>query len=140
MLNKLFAKKTRAKNSRRYKRFRVSYLVKYQVKGKEQPRITNVVDLSAGGLRFWSPENLPESSVLNLSIYIPPLARSVDAWAQVLRVRRAKAGGMAYYVAVSFMDLKAEDREAINQFAETVSKDAGAPFIIDHADVVVRNQ
>jgi c-di-GMP-binding flagellar brake protein YcgR len=140
MLKTLFGKKGRTKNTRQYKRFRAAYLVKYQVKGKEEPRITNIVDMSAGGIRFWSPEQLPESSILNLSIYIPPLERSIQAWAQVLRVRRAKEGGLLYYVAVSFVDLKPEDKEAVNQFAETLAKDEGGQFVIDHADVVVRRR
>jgi len=138
MLKSLF--RSKIKNRRRHKRFRACYLVKYQVKGKDEPRITNVVDLSAGGVRFWTRETLPESSILNLSIYVPPLERTINAWAQVVRIRRAKEGGLVYYVAVSFIDLRPEDKEAINQFAETLSKDTGAQFMIDHADVVVKNR
>ena len=126
------------KERRRFKRVSASYLVKYQVKGNDQPRITNIVDMSAGGLRFWSREHLPESSVLKISVSLPLLGRSVEAWAQVLRVRKAREGGFMYYVAVSFVDLTEKDREALNQFAEGISKDAGVPFAIDHAEVVVR--
>lgn len=140
MFKNLFPKKRKARDSRRFKRIRAAYLVKYQVQGRQEPRITNVRDISAGGLRFWSEEPLPESSVLGISIYLPPLERFVDATAQVLRARRAKEGGLVYYVAVRFLDLKAQDREAINQFAEALSKDEGTRFLIDHARIVVRRR
>lgn len=139
MFKRLFSKK-KAQDSRRFKRIRAAYLVKYQVHGKKEPRITNVRDISAGGLRFWSEEAVPESSVLNVSVFLPPLERFVEATAQVLRVRRAKEGGLVYYVAVRFLELKAEDREALNQFAEALSKDEGARFLIDHARIVVRRR
>ena len=138
ILRKLFRKKIKIHDGRRYKRIRAAYLVKYQIEGKgEQPRITNARDIGAGGLRFWTEEKLPEASVLKVSIFLPPLGRSVEAVAQVLRVRRAKKG-IVYYVAVSFLDLKKEDRQAINTFAETLSKDKDARVMIDRAEVIVR--
>lgn len=133
----LFRKKARRPNSRRFKRVRIAYLVKYQVKGRSQPRITNARDVSAGGLCFWADEELPPSSVLNLSIYLPPLGRAVDALAKVLRVQRTR-DLFTYYVAVCFLDLVKEDREAINQFAEDLARDRKVSFMVDHADVVVR--
>lgn len=139
MFKNLFPKRLKAWNSRRFKRIRASYLVKYQVRGTQEPRITNVRDISAGGLRFWTEDRIPDSSVLNVSVYLPPLDRFVEAVAQVLRVRRAKEG-MVYYVAVRFLDLRSEDREGINRFAEALSRDEGARFLIDHARVVVRSQ
>ena len=137
-IQNLFRKKIRIKNSRRFKRVRVAYLVKYQVNGKKESRITNARDISAGGLRFWT-EEAPESSLLDVSIFLPPLNRSVQATAQVLRVRRAREG-FVYYVAVSFLDLNQEDRKEIEAFAEAISKDQDARFLIDHADIVVRGQ
>ena len=136
MLN-LLLKKLKIRNTRRHKRFRADFLVKYQIDGKGEARITNARDISAGGLRFWADEKVPESSLLKVSLYLPPLDRAVDAVAQVLRTRKVKKG-LFYYVAVQFLDLKQEDREAINEFAESLSQDQEASFLIDHADVVVR--
>ena len=130
-------KRVRMRNARRYKRFRSDFLVKYVIDRKGEAHVTNARDIGAGGLRFWTDREIPESSILSVSIYIPPLGRTVDAVAQVCRVRKAK-GGMMLSVAVSFLDLKKEDREAINEFAESLSRDKGAEFLIDHADVVVR--
>lgn len=133
----LLFKKLRMNNARRYKRFRADFLVKYQISGKGEARITNARDIGAGGLRFWADEKIPESAVMNVSVYLPPLERTVEAVAQVLRTRKVPKGFL-YYVAVRFLDLNQEDREAINKFADNLSQDEGASFLIDHADIVVR--
>ena len=137
MFKKFFRKKIRLLNERRHKRFRADFLVKYEVGKGGVGQITNARDISAGGLRFWTQEKLPESSTLTVSIYLPPLRRVVSAVARVLRARRVKKTFL-YSVAVSFLDLKQEDREAINDFAESLSHEKRAQFLIDHAEIVVR--
>lgn len=139
MLRKFFQRRVKTKNSRRFKRIRAAYLVKYQVNGKGEPRITNARDISAGGLRFWTEEKILPSSVLKISVYFPPLERAVEGTAQVLRMRRSKEG-YVYYVAVSFLDLNQKDGEDISQFAEEISKEKDARLLIDHADIVVRKK
>ena len=136
MLN-LFYKKPSLPNGRRYKRLRADFLVKYQRDGEGEARITNLRDLSAGGIRFCADENIPESSLLYLHIYLPPLERTVEAVAQVVRTRSGR-GGLFYYVAARFLDLKQEDRESIHQFTEFLSTDEEISFLIDHAEVVAR--
>lgn len=137
IFRRYFIKRTRLRNARRFKRFRADFLVKYHVDRKGEAHVTNARDIGAGGLRFWADREIPESSVLSVSIYIPPLDKKVDALAQVRRVRKAR-NGLMFSVAVSFLELKKEDRDAINEFAESLSKEKGAEFLIDHADVVVR--
>ena len=141
MIRKLFRRflrrKIRTRNARRFKRFRADFLVKYHVDRKGEAHVTNARDISAGGVRFWSDQPIPESSVVNVSIFVPPLGRAVDALAQVRRVTRVRKG-LTFSVAVSFIDLKQEDREALSQFAENLSKEKGAELLIDHADIVVR--
>lgn len=132
-----FFKKFKAQNSRRHKRFHADFLVKYQIGDKGEARITNARDISAGGLRFLTDEPVPESTLINVSVYLPPLERTVEALAQVLRTRKVKKG-FFYYVAVQFLDLNQLDREAINEFAESLSHDEEASFLIDHANIVVR--
>lgn len=138
-LRRFFRKKFKARNSRRFKRFRADFLVKYHVDKKGEAHVTNARDISAGGARFWSDRAIPESSVVNISIYVPPLGRAIEALAQVRRVTRIRKG-LTFSVAVSFLDIKQQDREALNNFAETLSKEKGAELLIDHADVVVRRQ
>lgn len=136
-IKQFFRKKTKLANTRRFKRFRADFLVKYQVDPKGGAKITNARDVGAGGIKFWSEEKIPESSLLNVSIYMPPLKRVVEGVVCVLRVRKVKKTFL-YSIAVSFLDLKQEDREEINRFAEGLSKEKGAQFLLDHADVVVR--
>lgn len=137
MFKNWFRKKEKARNTRRFKRFRSDFLVKYEVEKGGTARITNARDIGAGGLRFWSEEKIPETSLLHVSIYLPPLNRIVEGLVRVLRVRKVKKT-FSYSIAVSFLDLKQEDREAMNEFAEHLSREKGAQFLIDHADVVVR--
>ncbi len=141
MIRKLFRrflrKKIKARNARRFKRFRADFLVKYHVDKKGEAHVTNARDISAGGVRFWTDREIPESSVVSVSIFVPPLGRVVEALAQVRRVTRIKRG-LTFSVAVSFLDLKQEDREALSQFAEHLSKEQGAELLVDHADIVVR--
>ena len=135
----LLFRKLKGANARRYKRFRADFLVKYQVGGRGEVRITNAQDIGAGGIRFWSEEPVPESCLVNINVYLPPLERSVEATAQVLRTRKVRKG-LLYYVAVKFLELSGQDREAINEFAENLSQNKGASFLIDHADIVVRKR
>ena len=135
----LLFRKLNVRNARRYKRFRADFLVRYQINGRGGVRITNARDIGAGGIRFWTDERVPESSLVNISVYLPPLERSVEATAQVLRTRKVKKG-LLYYVAVKFLELSGQDREAINEFAESLSQDEGASLLIDHADIVVRKR
>jgi len=138
MFNLLF-RKSKARNTRRYKRFRADFLVKYQINGGGEGRITNARDIGVGGDRFWAGERVPESFLVNISVYLPPLERSVEATAQVLRTRKVKKS-LLYSVAVKFLELSRQDREAISEFVESLSQDEGASFLIDHADIVVRKR
>ena len=138
-MKNLFGGKITTTDQRRFKRMRLSYLVKYQVNGKGEPQITNARDISAGGIKFWTKERIPDSSLLKVSIFLPPLDRAVEALAQVLRIRRNK-DKFIYYVAVSFLDIREEDRQEIAAFAEALSKDQTGRFLIDHANIIVRRR
>lgn len=138
LFSRLF-RRVKVKNTRRFKRLRSDFLVKYYVNRKGEAYITNARDISAGGIRFWSASEIPKSASLDVSIYLPFLDRTVDALAQVRRVSRVRQGFL-FNVAVSFLDLKQEDREAINHFAEDLSQDQKARFLIDHADIVIRKR
>jgi c-di-GMP-binding flagellar brake protein YcgR len=130
--------KYKTKNSRQYKRLNAVYLVKYQVRGAgDQPRLTNVKNISAGGLKFVAKEFLPQEAIIKLNILVPGLERTLEAAAQVLRVRRSREG-FIYSVAVKFIEISSDDQWALNQFIEDLAKDKEARLLIDHANVVVR--
>jgi len=126
-------------NARSHKRLRAAFLVKYET-GRlgESPRITNIRDLSAGGLRFFTRELLEESSRIKLQVLVPSLERSLTAQAKILRVRRANRN-FVYSVAVQFADLKPGDREDLAKFIETLDQNPETRICIDQANVVLRN-
>ena len=118
------APKYKVFNSRRHPRLQVSYLLNYTIlKTGDGPFVSNIKDLSAGGVRFWTDQPLEEGTLLQLTILIPPLGRMLETLARVQRVRFAPQNGI-YYIGAGFVELRSEDREAINQFIEDLLENA----------------
>ena len=135
----MFEKKYKAENSRRFKRFRANYLVKYQLAGAlEEPFVSNLKDLSAGGCRFWSEVAFPEGKLLKISIWIPPIEKTLEALARLVRVRRAPDSDV-YYLSVSFAEGSPEIQTSLNDFIEKLAEDRGARRLIDDAPIVSRS-
>jgi c-di-GMP-binding flagellar brake protein YcgR len=131
-------KKYSAANSRRFKRLKADYLVKYKIPGfPGDPYVSNIKDISAGGLRFWSDKGLPEKSLVQISVLLPPMDREIKALGRLVRVRPARRGFFDY-VAVSFIELSQDDQNAINDFIEHISVTEAAHDLIDQFDVVKR--
>jgi c-di-GMP-binding flagellar brake protein YcgR len=125
-------------NARRYKRLKADYLVKYKVYDYPgAPSVSNIKDISAGGLRFWSRENLPLGALLQMSVLLPPVDREIKTIAKVVRVRPAQHG-FFNYAAVSFIELSGRDQEAIDDFVEYIAKTEAARDLIDHFEVILR--
>ena len=131
-------KKNRFVNLRRYKRLSVDFLIKYETNSHTEPRITNVKNLSAGGVKFLTRELIPEASILKVNLLVPPLEKIFHANAIVLRLRRLKKR-LIYSVAVSFTNISAQDKEVINQFVENLSEAGDAKLKIDQASFVVQS-
>lgn len=130
--------KKRASNSRQHKRINADFLLKYeQDEGKVEPRITNIKNVSAGGVKFLTREMLPENSSIYVNVLIPPLEKSFPARARILRVRRLRKR-FIYSVAVRFTDINQNDQQSLNDFVETLAQDTETRFVVDHANVVVR--
>lgn len=120
-------------NSRQFKRVQAHSLVKFQgvdQYGKEEPWISNVKDISAGGLRFWSEHFFPEATLLRLSVWIPALERPLDALARIVRVRPARNGEM-YYLSVRFIEVSQDLQKALNDFIERLASDKKTRRYVD---------
>lgn len=130
-------KKLKMWNSRRFKRVRSACLVKYEIQGQGGPHVTNARDLGAGGLSFWTDQAVPESSILNLSIFISPDEPPIQTTASVVRVSRARERSI-YCVAVCFLELGRCEREALDRFAEALSEDPELEALVDHREMVLR--
>lgn len=124
-------------NRRKFQRLDADFLLKYEVGGKGSPQITNIKNLSAGGLKFLSKEALPELANVKVELLIPPLEKAFQAMAKILRVRRLRKR-LIYSIAVHFENLSAKEQEVLDQFVETVSTDDAVDFSIKKAQIVVQ--
>jgi len=133
-----FKKKYKSANTRQFKRLRVDYLVKCEVVGSiEEPILSNLKDISSGGLRFWTGKPLEEGNLVRITCFLPPLDRQIESLARVVRVRRAIHAPI-YYVGISFIELTKEDQADINRFIEDVADNRRTRSYVDHKDVVER--
>ena len=130
-------KSEKASNDREHKRLKASFLVKYQTDDGKS-KVTNIRDISAGGLSLLVSE-MPSSEQMKVNILFPPLGKSFEAIARIIRIRRIKRN-FVYSVALEFDDLSEEERKQMNLFIEDVSKSDKASFFIDHANVVLRQK
>lgn len=134
----MFSKKYKAQNSRRFKRMRADYLMKYQISGTAgEPQLSNIKDLSAGGVKFWTDQFIPEGTLTKVSFLVPPLDLNVEALGRTVRVRQAKESGI-FYVAVRFIEVPDEAKRAINDFVEYLAEQPGARNLVEHTPLVKR--
>ena len=135
----MFKKKVyKMENSRRYKRLKADYLIKYQMAGTTQePFIANIKDISATGIRFWSDHYLQEGTLLKFSVWVPAIDRTLEGLARISRVRQAQ-GGLVYYMAARFLEIAAEDQTALNDFIEKLAADPETKEFIENEPIVKR--
>ena len=125
-------------DKRKNKRLKAAFLVKYETgRVGESPRITNIRDISAGGMRFMTKDIMPESSVIKVKVMAPPDGRVFEANARILRVRRANKH-FIYSVAVHFENISASDREALDRFIEDAASHTDTRICIDQAEITLK--
>lgn len=128
-------KKYRIFNARKFKRLKVNYLIKYQdVNSLGAPLVSNIKDLSAGGVRFYSNQETAQGTYLRLSILIPPMEMTFQALGRVMRVHRAPKLPI-YYISVAFLELKSEEQDVLNRFIEDMFTRTS---FNKHPDIVTR--
>lgn len=129
----------KAQNSRRFKRLRADYLIKFQVPGTPgEPFLSNMKDLSAGGVKFWTGNYIAEGTLIKVSFLVPPLDMKVDTLARVVRVRSAGDLEPLYYAAARFIEISEDAKNAIDQFVEHLSTIPQARKMISSSPVVKR--
>ena len=128
-----------SQNTRRFKRLRGNFLVKYQIAmlGGESV-VANVRDVSGGGIKFWTKEFVPEGALLRLSLLIPAMDHPLEMLGRVLRVSRPRHAGMVY-LAVEFLEMSRADQAALDDLIESLSKTREARFFMDDRPVVKRS-
>ncbi len=125
--------KYQLENTRRFKRVQAHSLVKFQTAeqwGSTEPFLSNIKNLSAGGLRFWSEQFFAEGTLLRLSAWIPSLEKPLDALARVVRTRAGKSPGSCY-LSVRFIEADQEIRDTLNKFIEGLAENPKTRRFID---------
>ena len=124
-------------NHRQHDRLKGLFLVKYHSEeAGQEPKITNVRDISAGGLRFVTKELLNSGTAIKVSLLIPALNKSFDAKATILRVQKQKKG-LYYSTALRFDDLSSTEEEVINSYIKQLALDQMS-MSINEATVTVK--
>lgn len=81
------------------------------------PKKLTIVDLSGGGLRFKSQENYATEQLIKIDLVLTPECVAIAAYAKVVDCQlveaQAKDEEPAYEVAVSFIKLSENERDAI---------------------------
>ena len=89
-------------------------------------------DLSAGGVFFYSSQNLGIDSLLNLKIDVSTDSSPIECVGIVLRVKKQQYTSI-FGIAAAFMEIGAQDKEMINKTAAEISRNERrtpiAPFL-----------
>lgn len=100
-------------NTRRYLRFPANWPVKCEVRPEQTAhRVTETVDVSAGGLALLVPDSIAVGSRIRVEVYVPPLERSLTAEAQVVRCTPLDQNG--FEIGVRFVQIEPKDQQALN--------------------------
>ncbi|MBI4388051.1 MAG: PilZ domain-containing protein [Candidatus Omnitrophica bacterium] len=118
---RLFKRFWLSSNRRRFKRVRVPFLLRYTVLGSRETGITNLHDLSAGGVLFTASEAIPKDSHVTLEIAIPAQEAPIVAPAKVIRVTKVLRRDL-YRIATEFEKLKTSDRKEIRRLVERLAR------------------
>lgn len=129
-------------NSRKFPRLKVSYLMKYfeiDETGREIIRTANTKDLSAGGLKFLTPEPPHRGSVLRIQVLIPAAGVTVGAFAKVVCVIPASESQPLATVGVNFIEMSEKDQAAIQDLIGRLLKTPEKDFLFDERSKATRH-
>ncbi|HLD69672.1 MAG TPA: PilZ domain-containing protein [Candidatus Omnitrophota bacterium] len=128
-----------SKNTRKHRRIKSCLLIKYQSGTKSgQEQLTNVHDISAGGLRFQTSLPLENGASIRLAVLIPSFEKPIEAEAKVVWVGRGKRKNMPYSVAVEFTKIPEDAKEGLESFIQNLVKEKKSPLFIDLPQFSIR--
>ncbi len=111
------------KERRKYTRLKAHHLVKYTLAGKEGQgeTLSFVRNIGGGGILFYSQEEIPAGSTIDLEINFPGRSQPIKVFSKVVRARTfRKVEG--YEIAVRFIEISPDDQEFINRKIQDASK------------------
>lgn len=90
-------------------------------KGKETQLENGLVNISEGGLLFYSKEALAQGLSLEVHLDFPTFHSSIEVGGRVMWAQRATQKANAYFIGIEFIGIEDADQELI---AEIRKKDA----------------
>lgn len=112
-----------SEDTRKYKRKKSAFLLKYHEPGANAPRVTNLQNISAGGLAFLTNDQIQIGSEVQLSVLIPSFEKPVEVEGRVVRVDNSTIKGMTYLVAVQYTEIIGDNKKAMEEFDKILSKE-----------------
>jgi hypothetical protein len=116
MVLKIF-RRLSAFNRRQYVRLNINCLAKFNIEteGKKVNCLTNVVNLSEGGLLLITfDRQIPAGTKVELQFQLPLLDKTISATGEVRRSYQRKRN--LFQAGVKLSDLKIEDKKMIREF------------------------
>ena len=121
-----FFKKNRAtsgKNRRKYERVEIRNLVQIMREdGSEIGGVTNMYDLSEGGLRLICHELFDIHTILKIMLHMPEHNSTITVTAKVLWLLPIKKQKGAYYAGVEFLKMSDQDRNTLKSLIKIYSQ------------------
>ncbi len=111
-----------SEDTRKHKRKKSAFLLKYHESGTHPPKVTNLQNISAGGLAFLTNDQIQIGSEVQLSILIPSFEKPVEVEGQVVRVDNSPTKGMKYLVAVQYTKIIGDNKKAMEEFDKILAK------------------
>ncbi len=114
-----------SRDTRQYRRKKLSFLIKYQTGGSatSSSRVTNLQNISAGGLAFLTEDNLRIGDLVSLSILIPSFEKPVEVEGKVVRIEPGPKKGRGIIAAVQYTKMDATSRKAMEEFDTELAKE-----------------
>jgi len=113
-LGKVLTFRTGIRSDRRkHPRLKSHHLARFvSSEGSAKEELSNLINLSEGGLQLFSREKLESNVLLKIAIHVPELARDIEAVGKVVWCRSNKRG-IGYSMGVAFVDVTEDNQSLI---------------------------
>ena len=107
---------------RQYVRLKVDTTMEYYIDYVEKKKTVPVRDVSGGGLRFLTKEELAPGRTLSVIFALPETSDTIQAVAEIVWARPAKGMTGIYEAGVNFVEIDPFDREKIGDYVHNQAK------------------
>ncbi|MFA6600211.1 MAG: PilZ domain-containing protein [Candidatus Omnitrophota bacterium] len=102
---------------RRFPRVECHHLAKCcYINENRRDWITNLKDISEGGLRLWTPERIECQDIVKFVIFFAQMEREVTVAAKMVWRRRLQQDGPGYMAGFSFLDVETHHLQFLHSY------------------------